>query len=120
MQLCPAGASNTPRAAAEDWRPGLWVAVFRARKLDHTPRHLPRGRELARAGQMSAYPTAVAPHENIHKEASAVHAWRVSQLIRLGLDWHVAETVADRVDWHAIAKLVRNGCPVSLAVAIVE
>jgi hypothetical protein len=68
---------------------------------------------------MSANPTAVAPHENIDKEASAVHAWRVSQLTRLGLDWHVAETVADRVDWHAVAKLVRHGCPVSLAVAIV-
>jgi hypothetical protein len=68
---------------------------------------------------MSAYP-AVAPHENIDKEASAVHAWRVSQLRRLGVDCHVAEIVADRVDWHAVAKLVRHGCPVSLAVAIVE
>jgi hypothetical protein len=69
---------------------------------------------------MSAYPTAVAPDENTDKEASAVHAWRVSQLTRLGLDWSVAEAVADRVDWHAVAKLVRHGCPVSLAVAIVE
>jgi hypothetical protein len=69
---------------------------------------------------MSAYPTAVVPHENIDKEASAVHAWRVSQLTRLGLDWSAAESVADRVDWHAVAKLVRRGCPVSLAVAIVD
>jgi hypothetical protein len=69
---------------------------------------------------MSAYPTAVAPHENIDKEASAVHAWRVTQLTRLGLDWHAAEIVADRVDWHAVAKLVQRGCPVSIAVAIVE
>jgi hypothetical protein len=69
---------------------------------------------------MSANPTAIAPDENIDKEASAVHAWRVSQLTRLGLDWSVAEAVADRVDWHAVAKLVRCGCPVSLAVAIVE
>ena len=69
---------------------------------------------------MSAYPTAVAPHENVDKEASAVHAWRVSRLTRLGLDWPEAEDVADRVDWHAVANLVRRGCPVSLAVAIVE
>jgi hypothetical protein len=69
---------------------------------------------------MSANPVAVAPHDNIGQEASAVHAWRVSQLTRLGLDWSIAEAVADRVDWHAVAKLVRRGCPVSLAVAIVE
>jgi hypothetical protein len=69
---------------------------------------------------MSAYPTAVAPQENTDKEASAVHAWRVSQLTRLGLDWPEAEDVADRVDWHAVADLVRRGCPVALAVAIVD
>jgi hypothetical protein len=69
---------------------------------------------------MSAYPTVVESQENIGKEASAVHAWRVSQLTRLGLEWPEAEDVADRVDWHAVAKLVRRGCPVSLAVAIVE
>lgn len=69
---------------------------------------------------MSSYPTAVAPHENIDKEASAVHAWRVRQLTRLGLAWPMAEVVADRVDWHAVANLVRRGCPVSLAVAIIE
>jgi hypothetical protein len=69
---------------------------------------------------MSAYPTVVESQENIGKEASAVHAWRVSQLTRLGLDWPEAEDVADRVDWHAVAELVRRGCPVSLAVAIVE
>ena len=68
---------------------------------------------------MSTNPTAVAPHENIDKEASAVHAWRVSQLTRLGLAWPMAEIIADRVDWHAVANLVRRGCPVSLAVAIV-
>jgi hypothetical protein len=69
---------------------------------------------------MSTNPTAVAPQENIDKEASAVHAWRVSQLTRLGLAWPVAEIVADRVDWHEVASLVRRGCPVSLALAIVE
>ena len=68
---------------------------------------------------MSTNPAAVAPHENIDKEASAVHAWRVSQLTRLGLAWPIAEMVADRVDWHAVASLVRRGCLVSLAVAIV-
>jgi hypothetical protein len=69
---------------------------------------------------MSANPTAVAPHENVDKEASAVHAWRVSQLTRLGLDWPEAEDIADRVDWHSVANLVQRGCPVSLAVAILE
>ena len=69
---------------------------------------------------MSTNPTAVEPHEKIDKEASAVHAWRVKQLTRLGLAWPVAEIVADRVDWHAVASLVRRGCPVSLAVAIVD
>ena len=68
---------------------------------------------------MSADRTAIAPHENIDKEASAVHAWRVSQLTRLGLAWPMAEMIADRVDWHAVANLVRRGCPISLAVAIV-
>jgi hypothetical protein len=52
-------------------------------------------------------------------EAGAVHAWRVSQLIRLGLDWQVAEVIADTIDWHDVAKLVRLGCPAALAVAIV-
>lgn len=69
---------------------------------------------------MSTYPTVVAPYENIDKEASAVHEWRVRQLTRLGLTWRVAEAVADRVDWHAVAKLVRRGCPVLLAVAIID
>jgi hypothetical protein len=68
---------------------------------------------------MRAFPAAVAPHENIDREASAVHAWRVRQLTRLGLARPVAESVADKVDWHDVAKLVRRGCPASLAVAIV-
>jgi hypothetical protein len=69
---------------------------------------------------MGAYPAAVAPHEDIDKEAGAVHEWRVSRLMRLGLARPVAEAVADQVDWHDVARLVRRGCPVSLAVAIVE
>jgi hypothetical protein len=52
-------------------------------------------------------------------EAGVVHAWRVSQLIRLGLAWPVAEAVADCIDWHDVARLVRLGCPASLAVTIV-
>jgi hypothetical protein len=69
---------------------------------------------------MRTYAAAAAPGENIDKEATAVHAWRVGQLTRLGLAWPVAEAVADRVEWHAVAKLVRRGCPVELAVAIIE
>lgn len=52
-------------------------------------------------------------------ESDVVHAWRVSQLVRLGLAWLVADAVADYVDWHEVAKLVRRGCPASLAVAII-
>lgn len=48
-----------------------------------------------------------------------VHAWRVSQLVRLGLAMPVADAIADHVDWHEVAKLVRRGCPASLAVAII-
>jgi len=49
-----------------------------------------------------------------------VHAWRVAQLIRLGLARQVAEAVADKVDWHDVAKLVRHGCPAALAVTIIH
>lgn len=67
---------------------------------------------------MSNSATAV-PHEDIDPETGAVHAWRVSRLIELGLAQPVAEVVADGVDWHEVASLVRRGCPASLAVAIV-
>jgi hypothetical protein len=53
-------------------------------------------------------------------EDAAVHAWRVSQLTRLGLAANVADAVADNIDWHEVARLVRLGCPASLAVAIIE
>jgi hypothetical protein len=52
-------------------------------------------------------------------DACAVHAWRVSQLTRLGLAGAVAEAVADSVDWHDIAALVRQGCPADVALAII-
>jgi hypothetical protein len=58
--------------------------------------------------------------ENIDPESGAVHAWRVSRLAALGLARPVAEAIADRVDWHEVARLVRSGCPASLAVRIVQ
>jgi hypothetical protein len=61
-----------------------------------------------------------APPQKAEKESAAIHAWRVKQLTRLGLSWHVADAVADRVDWHDVARLVRRGCPPALAVAIVQ
>ena len=65
--------------------------------------------------------TAVASRqEDSAPEAGSVHAWRVTQLIRLGLARQVAEAVADRVDWHEVAKLVRSGCPAALAVTIIH
>jgi hypothetical protein len=64
--------------------------------------------------------TAVDVHsQESDTEAGIVHAWRVSQLIRLGLAWPVAEAIADSIDWHDVARLVRRGCPASLAVAII-
>lgn len=68
-------------------------------------------------------PTAAAPpvrESAAAAEAGVVHAWRVTQLIRLGVASPVAEAVADKVDWHDVAKLVRSGCPASLAVTIVH
>jgi hypothetical protein len=67
---------------------------------------------------VSNYQAAAAPREDIGQEGG-VHDWRVSQLIRLGLAWPVAEAVADTVDWHDVAKLVKRGCPASLAVTII-
>jgi len=58
------------------------------------------------------------PHAD--EKPDEVHAWRVSQLIRIGLASPVAEVVADRVDWHDVARLVRRGCPASLAVTIID
>jgi len=53
-------------------------------------------------------------------ESDMVHAWRVSQLVKLGLACPAAEAVADMVDWHEVARLVRRGCPASLAVSIIQ
>jgi hypothetical protein len=68
---------------------------------------------------MSKTATA-ASHEDIDPEFAAVHDWRVNRLTGLGLPGPVAELVADRVDWHEVARLVEQGCPASLAIAIVE
>lgn len=66
-------------------------------------------------------PEAVAaPKEAPDPDASRLHAWRVTQLARLGLARPVAEAVADHVDWHEVAKLVRRGCPAELAVMIIQ
>jgi hypothetical protein len=69
---------------------------------------------------MSSNPAAAAQREKVDLRAGAVHAWRVSQLVRLGLALPVAEAVADRVDWHDVAKLVQRGCPAALAVSILD
>ncbi|MGH3407258.1 MAG: hypothetical protein ACRDRJ_32870 [Streptosporangiaceae bacterium] len=45
----------------------------------------------------------IAPaHETIGHEAGAVHAWRVSRLMRVGLAQPMPEAVADRLDWRWI------------------
>jgi hypothetical protein len=68
---------------------------------------------------MSRHTAAPAPSRCTAAESDVVHAWRVRQLVRLGLALLVADAVADHVDWHDVAKLVRLGCPASLAVAII-
>ena len=68
---------------------------------------------------MSNQRAAAGPREDIGQEDGAVHNWWVSQLVRLGLAWPVAEAVADTVDWHDVAKLVKRGCPAALAVTII-
>lgn len=67
---------------------------------------------------MSRRTAAPSAHEESKKD-DAVHAWRVTQLVRLGLASLVAEAVADKVDWHEVARLVACGCPATLAVAII-
>jgi predicted component of type VI protein secretion system len=59
-----------------------------------------------------------AGHEHVGSVDMAVHEWRVSQLIRLGLPELLAEIHADYVDWHQIARLVQRGCPALLAMRI--
>ena len=62
----------------------------------------------------------IAGHEAVDRKDRAVHAWRVSQLTRLGIPGSLAEAYADRLDWHQIAGLVRRGCPPLLALRIVR
>jgi hypothetical protein len=59
-----------------------------------------------------------ASHEGICRDDVPVHAWRVSQLTRLGIPGPLAEVHADHVDWHQIARLIQRGCPVRLAIRI--
>ena len=59
-----------------------------------------------------------ARHEGIGRDDLLVHAWRVSQLRRLGVPELLAEVHADHVDWHQIARLVQRGCPARLAIRI--
>jgi hypothetical protein len=62
--------------------------------------------------------TSEATHETTHWTEPSVHHWRASQLKRLGVPEAMAEIYADRVDWHQVARLVRRGCPPSLALRI--
>ena len=54
----------------------------------------------------------------ISRDDMLVHSWRVSQLTRFGIPGPLAEIYADRIDWHQIARLVRRGCPLRLALRI--
>jgi hypothetical protein len=79
------------------------------------------GSPTAERDEYMRRPTAVVEQEDDpDPDACRVHAWRVTQLARLGLARPVAEAVADEVDWHEVAKLVRRGCPAELAVAIIQ
>jgi hypothetical protein len=54
------------------------------------------------------------------REMRRVQAWRVEQLLRLGLASTLAEDFADVVDWHALAALINRGCSPELALEIVR
>jgi hypothetical protein len=69
---------------------------------------------------MNSGTAAATAHESIDPETVIVHAWRVRQLVRLGLPQPLAESVADTVDWHEVARLVGHGCPAQLAVSIIK
>jgi hypothetical protein len=58
-------------------------------------------------------------HGRIDEEV-LVHAWRIEQLLRVGLPRCLAEAFADVVDWHELADLVRRGCAPALALEIVR
>lgn len=55
----------------------------------------------------------------ISRDRSSVHAWRSSQLRRLGVPGPLAEIYADRIDWHQVARPVQRGCPPRLALRII-
>ena len=79
------------------------------------------GRPTAERNKDMRRPSAVAtPQDESDPDACRVHAWRVTQLARLGLARPVAEAVADKVDWHEVAKLVQRGCPAEVAVMIIQ
>ena len=56
--------------------------------------------------------------ERIGHDDLLVHEWRVTQLIRPGVPWSLAQAAAGHAGWHQVAKLVRGGCPPRLAVQI--
>lgn len=62
----------------------------------------------------------VGGREAIDVEDQLVHEWRVTRLTGLGISPPLAELYADNVDWHQIARLVRRGCPPTLALRIVR
>jgi hypothetical protein len=47
--------------------------------------------------------------QSMDRETRSVHAWRVFQLMRLGMPGSLAEIYADQIDWHQIARLVQRG-----------
>ena len=55
-----------------------------------------------------------------NEEEQLVYAWRVEQLVKLGLSNFIASAIATFVDWHEIARLVERGCPPELALEIVR
>jgi hypothetical protein len=69
---------------------------------------------------MGSRTASVTLQPDVNVQSDVVHAWRLSQLVRLGMAWSAAEAVADKVDWHEVAKLVRHGCPATLAVTIIQ
>lgn len=64
---------------------------------------------------------AVKPKQRDDPEAADVYAWRRDRFLHLGVDESRAADLAHSpVDWHELDRLLAAGCPLELALEIVD
>jgi hypothetical protein len=62
---------------------------------------------------------ALAITTTTHTEQDLVQAWREQRILELGYQPEIAEVCAlAEVDWHRLEHLIRLGCPLDTAIAI--